>query len=288
MNIIKYGIGLSLLVLMAACVKEKAPSGLVLHSDVNTKDTTYITTSVPAKQTKVIFFEEATGVHCSNCPDGAKLLKSLSDQNSGRILSAAIYSPFLNDFTSPSTHDFNQPEFLQLVNFLGGDPSKPSACIDRLPTNDVLPYFFDQTLWAGKVTQLLSKTTPVNIELSTQKVNNDYLLKSIFTFTDTLTAPLACTVYLLEDGIVDYQNDKNVDVLDYVHNHVLQKIITPLSGSAFLTDIIQKEKGRVFERSFLFSLPTQVVNKANCKLLCFVHKTGADKEILQVQEVDLE
>jgi Outer membrane protein Omp28 len=285
----KYSLIIIVTLFVASCVKEKTPTGLVLHEEISTKDSTYITTTIPAAQTKVLFFEEATGVHCSNCPDGSRLLKTLSNQNPGRILSAAVYSPFLNEYTPPKgTHDFNTDDAQQLVDFLGGDPSKPTAAIDRLPNvGGVLPYFYGSTIWADSISSMLSKKTPVNIELQSLKQGSDYILKSTLTFTDSITSSLAMSVYLLEDDIINYQNDNTVDVPNYVHNHVLVKILTPLSGSVFLNDIIQKEKGRVMERSFVYSLPSNVVNKANCKLLCFVHKVGSSKEVLQVQEVDL-
>lgn len=283
------GLCLGIIVLLASCVKEKTPGSLILHNEINTKDTTYITTTIPAPQTRVILCEEATGVRCSNCPDGAKQMKNLVEQNPNKIIVAALYSNLLNNFLPPSTHDFNNKKVDSLVLYiLGGDPWKPSAAINRIPTQGVLPYFFDQTVWAGTINSLLTKTTPINLELSSIPNGNEYILKSKITFTDTLTAKLAVSAYLLEDSIIDYQLDKTTDVPDYVHNHVVASILTPISGITFLDDIAQKEKGRVFERSFVFSIPTNVVNKAHCKLLCFIHKTGSDKEVLQAQEVELD
>lgn len=277
------------IVFTTSCVKEKTPGSLILHNEINTKDTTYITNSVPAPQTRVILCEEATGVRCSNCPDGAKQMKSLSEQNPGKILVAALYSHFLNEFLPPSKHDFNNKKVDTLVNaILGGDPSKPSSAINRLPTQGVLPYFFDQTLWAGQINSMLTQKTPIHLELTSIPNGADYILKSKIIFTDTFTAPLATSVYLMEDSIIDYQLDKTTDIDDYVHNHVVASILTPIAGVSFLNDITQKEKGRVFERSFVFSLPSNVVDKKHCKLLCFVHKTGSDKEVMQVQEVELD
>jgi hypothetical protein len=276
-------------VVMAGCVKEVPPPGLVLDEGIETKDTTYITAAIPAAQTKNVLFEEASGVHCTNCPDGAELLAQLKVDNPNRILSATVYSPFLNEFKPPQTkHDFNTQDAEDLVDFLGSEPPKPSSTIDRLLTgNSIIPYFFNKEDWPAKVNELLIKTTPLNIDLQSLKDGENYVLKSKITFTDTITAELAISVYLIEDGIIDYQLDNGVDVDDYEHNHVLVDILTPLSGSVFLNDVAQKEKGRVFERSFIYQLPSNVVNKANCHLLCFVHKTGGIKEVLHVEEVHL-
>jgi hypothetical protein len=72
----KISLGLSLLMMGAiACVKEQIPAGLILAPTVSFSDTTYTITTIPAAQERVIFVEEATGVHCVNCPAGAAELK---------------------------------------------------------------------------------------------------------------------------------------------------------------------------------------------------------------------
>ncbi|MEN9338712.1 MAG: hypothetical protein RIQ62_24 [Bacteroidota bacterium] len=272
-----------------ACTKEQMPSGLNLYDTINTKDTSYVISVTPSPQTKHILMEEATGVRCPNCPAGSTAVKDLQTANPGRIYPVSVYSPFLNEFYAPALYNFNTTDAEDLVNNLGGDPSKPSATIDRLTTgNTVVPYFFAKQDWAATVANRLTKTTPVNLELEVLPNGADYYLKSKVTFTDTLTAGLALSVYVLEDSVVDLQEFPS-SVIDthYVHKHILRDIITPISGSDFLNDIPTKEKGRVFERTFEITLPSNVLNKNHVKLLCFVHKTGASKEVLQVEEIDL-
>ena len=291
---------LALVLVAISCTKEQVPAGLILHDEINATDTTYMVSSIPAAQLKQIFVEEATGVHCANCPTGAYNLKNLKNSNPGRILSASVYSPFLNYFQSPSQYDFNSSDDSSIVFYLnGGDPSKPAATIDRLETGvSTSPLFFDQSNWVNIVNGELSKTTPVNIELSATATANvdEFRVKSKITFTDTLTADLNLSLYLIEDHVIDYQDSLGIQVLNYEHNEILRKIITPIPGSSFLSSIATKEKGRVFEKYITFTLPasvnlpavrTGIVNKANLKLICFVHKTGSSKEVLQAAEIDL-
>lgn len=295
----KYFILVSTLWMVSSCIKEKTPDGLIVHQENEIVDSTYVITQIPAAQAKVIMVEEATGVRCTNCPDGALYLEGLKDQHPDRILSASVYSPFLNEFFPPSTHDFNMPQAKELVNLLGSDPSKPTAAIDRQPTGDInQPYFFNKPVWGNAIDNQLNKATPVNIELSTKHDGADYYtVKSKLTFTDTITASLATSIYLIEDSIINNQlivvlgqhNNQPFDSLMYMHNHVLSKIITPVSGAILLSDVPTKERGRVLERSITFSLPENVVNKSNLRVVCFVHKTGASgMEILHAQEVDLD
>ncbi len=285
--------------LLTGCNKEQIPTGLLLHDELNTTDTTYMITNIPSAQTKKIFVEEATGVRCPNCPTGADLLRNLEAINPNKIISASIYSPFLNYFQPPAQYDFNNSDDSTLVFFLNnGDPSKPEATIDRLETGGTPKYFFDKTLWSSTIAGILSKSTPLNIDLSATPTGNtdEFLIKSKITFTDTFTAELGISIYLIEDHVVDYQDSMAIAVLNYEHNHILRKIITPISGSSFLSTITTKEKGRVFEKFTTFTLPTMavlgtsprgIVNKSNLKLICFVHKTGSSKEVIHVEEIDL-
>ncbi len=285
--------------ILTGCIKEQVPTGLILLDELNTTDTTYMISSIPAAQEKKIFVEEATGVRCANCPTGADILRNLKATHPDKIVSASIYSPFLNYFQPPSQYDFNNSDDSTLVFFLNNaDPSKPNAAIDRLETGGASKYFFDKSQWAAIVTGILTKKTPLNIDLAATSTGSmdEFLVSAKITFTDTITADLGISLYLIEDHVNDYQDSLSVAVLNYEHNHILRKIITPISGSSFLGSIPTKEKGRVFEKFTTFTLPplailgtspTGIVNKANLKLICFVHRTGSTKEVIHVEEIDL-
>lgn len=287
-------LGLGLLMMGSmACVKEQIPAGLILAPTVSFSDTTYTITSIPAAQAKVIFVEEATGVHCVNCPAGAAELKSIKLANPNRILSTAVYSPFLNNFQPPAKYNFNSQDALDLVNFLGnGDPSKPSAAINR--TNSAAnqastgnAYFYGKSVWNTTIQGMLTQTTPVNLDLEVFVNGNDYRLKSKATFTDTITADLGYSVFLIEDDVIDLQDSIGKAIDEYEHMHVLRKIVTPLAGSAFLSSTPTKQKGTVFERTFDIVIPPNVVNKNNCHLICIINKIGASKEVLHASEIHL-
>ncbi len=284
----------SALIFASACIKEQTPAGLILDESVSFTDTTYVVTPVPAAQPRIIFIEEATGVHCTNCPGGAAELRIQKANHPNRILSTAVYSPFLNGFFPPSKYDFNTQDALDLVNFLGNsDPSKPSASINRTPgpnnqANTGNPLFYSKPDWAATITNILPIPTPVNINLEVFANGNDYRLKSKVTFTDTITAELAYSVFLIEDDVIDVQDSTNQVIDDYEHMHVLRKIITPLAGSSFLNSTPTKGKGVVFERTFDIVLPSNVVNKNNCHLICIVNKVGSSKEVLHASEIHLQ
>ena len=89
---------------LMGCNKEQIPVGLLLQDELNTTDTTYMISNIPSAQTKKIFVEEATGVRCANCPSGALILRNLKLTYPDKIISASIYSPFLNYFQPTKFH----------------------------------------------------------------------------------------------------------------------------------------------------------------------------------------
>lgn len=278
--------------LLSSCFKEQIPSGLLLTDAKNTADSTYITGTIPAAQTKHILFEEATGVKCANCPDGAKVLRDLKIQYPGKILSISIYSEFLNNFQAPAKYDFNTPDAMELVNFIEGkDPQKPTSCINRLVTGDPsLVYFFKLSDWTGKVAAIKDETTPLNLSLEVSPTGtvDEYLVKTTTTFTQAWSGDIALTLCLLEDHVLDYQDSGFVKLPNYEHNHILRKLITPVAGSPFKNATTAKEQGRVYEKFIKFTLPANVLNKANCQVIAYVHRTGGSKEVIHAQEVHLE
>lgn len=280
---------------LSSCTKEQVPSGLIL------KDQNYIIDSlpsiasiIPASQTKQILVEEATGVRCTNCPAGAKILRDLKTQYPGKILSVSVYSTLLNQYEPPAKYDFNSTDANDLVAFIEGkDPAKPFAAIDRLTGSVEYTYFFKANNWASKIAEIKDKTTPLNIELTSTPTGktDEYLISTKTIFTEDWSGDIALSLYLLEDHVKDYQDSGFVKIPDYEHNHILRKVITPIPGSTFKNATTTKEKGRVYEKFVTFTIPTiptTTIKKENCHILAFIHKTGTDKEIIHAQEIELE
>lgn len=280
-------------ILFFSCIKEQKPAGIILSPTITFTDSIYTASQIPSAQARVVLVEEATGVHCVNCPAGAAMLRGIKAAYPNRILSAAVYSPFLNYFVAPSKYDFNTQDALDLVTFLGNvDPSKPSAAINRTTApnnqnNTGNSYFYDRNDWNTSIANFLNTSTPVNLEVSAEFINNAYKLNAKTTFTENVSSDLAISLFVIEDGIIDIQDSTGVEIEDYEHEHVLRKILTPISGLNILETTPIKTKGTVLERTFYFEMPTKVLNKSNAKVLCFIHKVGSDKEVLQVAEINL-
>lgn len=290
----------SIIAIVFASCKEQTPSGLLLTS-LQSKDTTYVATQVEIPQTKKVLIEELTGVMCTNCPAGTTQLKGFVSQNPDKIVVVGIHSGFLTTPTPKSKYDFRVPDGDTLRLFFNeGDPSKPSATFDRVPAtsgNSAGKYFISKGQtgadWITALNDRLSLTTPLNIHIESDydaisaKVN----VKAKVHFTKDYSEKLAITIYVIENGIIDVQEDQALgEIEDYEFEHVFRKMITPVSGEPILDSLTTKEKGRVLEKEFSFSPKTDGANAwklENCYLVAIVHRTGTSKEVLHATEVKM-
>lgn len=298
MKWLQFGIGSTLLIMMASC-KEQLPSGLNL-TDTGAKDTTYVSApETPAP--KVVVIEELTGASCTNCPTGTTMLKGFIDQYPNRIVATALHSGFLTDKPFGALYYFPNADADALRLFFNeGDPGKPGAAFDRVPAvggNSDGKYFINHAGtgadWITALNARLAKASPVNITLTsvlnplTQKVD----VKTRIAFTSAFSEPLALTLYVLEDSIKDIQLDKNLGAIqNYTFNHVFRKLVTPVSGEMVLDSLSTKEAGRVLERNISFVPNTtgdQAWNLDHCHIVGILHKTGSSKEVIQATETHL-
>ncbi|RYG26822.1 MAG: hypothetical protein EOO01_41850, partial [Chitinophagaceae bacterium] len=115
---------------LASC-KEVGPA--IDLSPVVASDTTFMSSPETPQQKKVLV-EEYTGVQCTNCPEGAGIIKDADDLSGGRVIVIGLHSGSL---TSPieneSQYDFRTQDSRDLmISFFGEDPPKPAAAFDRV------------------------------------------------------------------------------------------------------------------------------------------------------------
>jgi hypothetical protein len=302
----KYLAGLSLFLIYLSSCKEQIPSGLVLTQTIS-KDTSYVGTPESA-QLKNVLIEELTGAKCPNCPAGALILKDMSTQNPGRIVLSAIHSGFLTGQPPNAIYDFRNADADALRLFFNeGDPSKPSASFDRTVATSggsVGKIFIEKGAtggdWLAILPTLLAKPTPINIHL-TSAYNSTTNKVDVFVklaFTEDYIGKLAVSLFVLENGRIDKQESNATGtpeiINDYKFDHIFRKLITPAGGELILDSLQTKVRGRVLERTISFE--PDLYNQANnvngiimdsCVVVAAVHKVGASKEVLHVEEVKL-
>jgi len=276
------------LLTLAAC-KEKGP--VIDFSDTRTVDTVY-TAPVETAQLHRVLLEEFTGVTCPNCPQAHQLIKSIQTQYPERVIAVGYYPTGLPQ-TKPvhdlTIQDFRSEKAADLGNnMLGGIPFLPSGTVDRMPDNN--EYLYQNTKWASLVNARINAAAPVNLYITAGSYDADKgeattVIK--MAFTQSVEKPLALTLVLIENNIVDAQENGLLIDTFYNHVHVMRDIITPNAGSPVLEDRVVKEAGLVYERSFTF--PFNPEWKAeNCKVVAFISSAAAgEKEVLQAVEEKL-
>ena len=86
---------------------------------------------------------------------------------------------------------------------------------------------------------------------------------------------------------MDAQDYPNFVDSAYVHNHVFRDFLTPSIGASILSDLLSKEPGQVYERTFIYKVNSSW-NINNCRIVAFVHNNEQDdKSVVQVAEADL-
>jgi hypothetical protein len=289
MKKIIYALTIAASLALASC-EENIPTGLVLSQPFVSHDSEYVTTIIPTAQAKNVLIEEFTGVRCSNCPNGAIVLKNIQTANAPRVLVAKAH---VGNYGIPikTDLDLRNPDATTLSSSLGMQ-TQPSAAVDR-QLNTGTDYTFSINQVSGKVISQLAKPTPVNISL--EKLVNATLdtinLAATFIFTDTTSRKLAFNIYLLENKVITHQDSFDVvslstlEIEEYEHEEVLRKSITPsFIGTAF-PDILQPI-GKVYIRALQFPKPSNVLNLNNCTLLVFVHDVDT-KEAIHCQQIHL-
>jgi len=103
----------------------------------------------------------------------------------------------------------------------------------------------------------------------------------------TVPGAVSLAVYVLEDGIVDWQKDEDFDLLDipdYVHNHVFRTSLNGLWGERVGGDT-GLQKGIIEKVEF-----SKILNPAwkaeNCTVIAFVY-LDSTKRIIQVESSKL-
>jgi hypothetical protein len=258
------------------------------------KDTTYVST-VPSAQSRNVLIEEFTGASCTNCPAGHDAVTSLINSNPGRIVAIAyhtfnpggVFKP-VNDPGGKSLYDFRDTAATDIsTNIFGGISSIPNAGIDRVPVSGSLQ--IGRAQWASQTNTRLTVASPANIDLTSNYSADQNLvnLKVKISYTQAVSKKNALTIGVLEDNIVDAQLFVDSVDMNYVHNHIFRKCLTPYYGYTVLDSIATKTPGRVYEFNYVFK-PKDNWKLENCKIVAILSNNEAsDKEVLQAQTVNL-
>ena len=288
---------------LASC-DEEAPPGLNFAPERSVFDTTYITNTIPVAQATNVLIEDFTGVKCPNCPRAQGVAKKLMSDYPGRVFVMAMHpgKGLLASLTSPfkkpgddhnSKYDFRTEEAADILTFLGGTSQLPIGSINRTLYNSEPSILIVDPKWSGKVSEKLATSSIVNIEtFGTKGVYyvdaNTIRINVKLTYTSASTDSQFVSIAIIEDSLIDCQEDGTVVNENYLHNHILRRMITPTTGSQLKASIIP---GRVFEKTYDYQMAINETWKIeNLKLVVFVHNgtNGTNKFVVQqVKEYEI-
>jgi len=289
---------LSLCILILGSCKEKGP-----YIDLGTDPGISYLAAVESPQSRVVLVEEFTGVTCSNCPAGHKILAAIDSAHPDNVAIVGIQI-IGNPQTEPLDNPSVTPVKTNIDNrtTIGTDLAStiykqvsgiPSGGVDRVPVSGVL--LLGRNDWPGAVNTRLGTPTKANISLTKTYVDSirKVTLKVHVAYTSPVSVRQSLTVALIENNVIDAQEFSPTDspkyVQNYVHKHVLRDIITPAAGSSMLSKLSSIPAGEVYERTFEYTLPSTVLVPANCAFVVFVsNNDGDDKEVVQAAQVNVQ
>ncbi|OSZ79330.1 hypothetical protein CAP35_14045 [Chitinophagaceae bacterium IBVUCB1] len=281
---------LSAVALFASC-KEKDILINGSGSVISTNDTTYVG-SVETAQPKKILIEEFTGAACIGCPAARDLLKAIDNKYPDRLVKIELH-PYGNPNGGPVSHlgkyDFRTQSVTDILNtyFGGALVGIPVAGIDRLPYSGSRS--IDKEYWSGYIDERIKVASVANMMLtnSYDAGKGEGNVKVKIAYTKEARTKQFISVAIIENNIVDAQKYPSYIDTFYNFKHILRKLVTPASGMEILATIPTKEAGRVFIGNIKYNIDA-AWKAENCQLVVFLHNNfGEDKEVLQVDEVDV-
>ena len=131
------------------------------------------------------------------------------------------------------------------------------------------------------VSQELNDTLKVSIDVENVYNSSTRLLtvNTQLNYLTDVTDAQKINVFILENDIIDPQETPDGVDTFYVHNNILRKVLTNITGDAITESTTS---GSVINKSYSYTLPTGW-NADNCKVLVFVCANTVDKkDVLQV------
>ncbi|MCH5346761.1 MAG: Omp28 family outer membrane lipoprotein [Muribaculaceae bacterium] len=214
---------------------------------------------------RAVLLEEFTGQECRNCPEGHEIVSQLKQQYGDAFIPVSIHASQLS---------YLDEDYKDMPNFALGikeggqyysaakSPALPAGVVDR--NSGAL----DRDRWASAIRAELEKEAPAAIEIIPTLSPDSEEINIAITLKPTENIDCRLTVWIIESGIVGYQNDNgNID-MNYVHNHVLRAVVSEING-----DKITASRGVFTNKDYTYSIKANnksYWNKENLSVVAFI------------------
>lgn len=238
-----------------------------------------------AKTDRIVVVEEFTGVRCVNCPQGSAEIEALLQTYPDNLIAISIHGGIFSAPYPESTVDFRTADGNDLIPYLNapstGPAGYPAAVINRKWFTGQIDRAVFQASWAGLIANEIQSQADVRVTLSKSydTTSRELKISSELYFTEDVAGDVNFTALITQDNIEDVQLDQSGKVPNYVHKHVLRKVITSsYAGDLIGTDITKES---LYNLNYSYTLPNEW-NASQCHVIVFVNKNdGATIDILQ-------
>lgn len=226
---------------------------------------------------RVVLLQELTGVKCPNCPSGAAEAKRLLDVYGDQLAVVAIHGDFLTEPLPESLYDFRTSFSKTIENntpFIG----KPAASINRRLFNGPPFLAFDIDEWEPFVQSELDIPAEMDIQLDVSATMANTLNITVtvdITALDNLSDGYNIAVALTQGGIEDVQEEGNIILEDYEHEHVLRHMFTAPMGDILGSDLMLDQK---ISKTYTFTTPgdaSPAYDIDHLEVVAYITKDGA-------------
>ena len=222
---------------------------------------------------KNILIEEFTGIHCSYCPNGHRIIQNISNATGNR------FSAYCNHTGSLAVPVDGEPDFRTQAGAVffavQGGQGMPSGNFHR--------QFFETSIsnsaynvpladWTKTVKKyILNDTAPVNLTMAAtlDTVTRVLAINIKGYFTKPTSPKLLLNIALTENFQIGAQTG-SADNPNYVHKHILREMLT---GSIWGDTLLRSETNG-FDTTYTYAVPQNYNNRScninNLEIICFL------------------
>ncbi len=266
-------------------MKKLLTTALVLNT-LFTFSQTIVSTSAENKNAIV---EESTGIHCSYCPDGHRILNEAKDQNPNDIFVVKFHEGgYAWDCDPNGGHDFNN-NIANELGFMGQATAQPSASVNR----QIFPSFsmsggtaMSRGAWTSAINSVIQEPSYVNLGVEANIEGNELNVHVELYYTSATSSSNFINVAILQNETVGPQlgTEFNPDYrasdapnpvyqhgeYDYRHMNRLVDMINGISGDI----VTETSEGSFIDRNYTYTLPSYyndvAVDLSQIEIVAFV------------------
>ena len=228
---------------------------------------------------KKVLVEEFTGHRCTNCPEGHRLLATLSDTYGDTLVAVCVHAGSFANPTGKLPADFRTEEGTALYSDFNVGAT-PRALFNRSQFNGA--YGVDMANWAQAIGQFSQQPAVAAVQMINEFANGTLTTHTKTTFLTGYDQTVKLALYVIEDGIVSPQIDGGDTIVDYVHSHVLRGSLNGTYGT-FISDNGTVAVDTGYTKSYQLSCAGKSWDFARCSVVAIL-MDAESREVLQVEK----